>query len=180
MVTINCNLFPDVKIFIPKINKDERGFFIEIYNDYIKSSLNINFNQDNHTLTNINVFRGLHYQHTIPTGKLCTVIYGSILLVLLDLRLKSKTYRRHKIYKIDNNNNNILWIPSGFACGYLATSNNTHVVYKCSESYRSEYEGQINVRDKLLNIPLPDNIILSKKDKNSKGILNYELDPKFL
>ncbi|MCS6980603.1 MAG: dTDP-4-dehydrorhamnose 3,5-epimerase [Flavobacteriales bacterium] len=163
--------FPDLIIFIPRVFKDHRGYFIESFNEIIQKSTGFTFVQDNESCSHKNVLRGLHFQ--VPPkeqGKLVRVVKGRIFDVVVDLRKSSPTYGKFHAELLSEENRHILWIPPGFAHGFLALENNTLVQYKITAPYHRDSERCILWNDPDLAIPWPiHDPILSEKD--SKGIL---------
>jgi dTDP-4-dehydrorhamnose 3,5-epimerase len=175
--------FPNVIIFTPDVYSDERGYFLESYNSYIDNILNIPFLQDNHSKSNKFVFRGLHFQWNKPMSKLLRVVNGSGIGVILDIRKSSPTYKQHALIELNDQNNNILFTPSGFAQGFLSLEDNTHLCYKCSSMRDANYEGAIHIFDPELQINLDidkKDIILSNKDKSANLFKVYNNNPKFI
>ena len=163
------------KIKILKINKfkDKRGYFFEILNNKnISKEIKIkNFKQLNLSFSKKNVLRGLHYQLKNSQGKLITVIKGEIFDVMIDLRNNSKTFGKVFSKVIRDKDNNQVWIPKGFAHGFLALSDETIVIYHVSEYFDSKNERTILWNDKTLNIKWPiKKPLLSKKDQNGKSL----------
>jgi len=164
---------------------DHRGAFYESYKEKIykeKTGLEINFLQDNHSISKKNVIRGLHYQWDRPMHKLVRVSVGSIIDVIVDIRKESKKYGNVYYYQLNEENNNQLFIPAGFAHGFLCLTDTAHVQYKCSELYNCNGESGINPFDDELKIDWKiDKIsaIISDKDMNSKSFKQYSLEPKF-
>ena len=155
---------------------DDRGYFIESYNkrDFSEIGLDVEFVQDNHSSSTVNVLRGLHYQVEKPQGKLVRCVKGWIADVIVDLRLTSNTFGEH--YKIDLNRPELmLWVPEGFAHGFVVKSDRAHVSYKTTEYYYKEYDRTLLWNDPALdiewNIPYP---ILSEKDKRGKTLEECE------
>ena len=175
--------FPDIVIFTPDVYPDERGYFLESYNNYIDNILNIPFTQDNHSKSNKYVFRGLHYQWNEPMSKLLRVVNGSGIGVILDIRKSSPTYKQHALIELNDQNHNILFTPSGFAQGFLSLENNTHLCYKCSTIRNTKHEGVIHPLDPELKIKLgidENDVILSYKDKTADLFKVYNNNPKFI
>jgi dTDP-4-dehydrorhamnose 3,5-epimerase len=175
--------FSDVIIFTPDVYSDERGYFLESYNDYINDVLSISFTQDNHSKSNKYVFRGLHFQWDKPMSKLLRVVNGSGIGVILDIRKSSPTYKQHALIELNDQNHNILFTPSGFAQGFLSLENNTHLCYKCSAIRNAECEGAIYPFDPELKIKLDidkNDVILSYKDKTANLFEIYNSNPKFI
>ena len=172
MKIINTKL-DDVKIIENNIFKDDRGLFFESYNKSCFSNQikkDISFVQDNHSKSKMNVVRGLHYQ--IPPkaqGKLVRVLKGQILDVVVDLRKTSSTFAKWICIIICSEKKNQIWIPPGFAHGFLAKTNDCEVLYKTTEYYFPEYEKTIIWDDPTLNIDWGiENPKLSNKDLNGK------------
>ncbi|MDA9802715.1 dTDP-4-dehydrorhamnose 3,5-epimerase [Gammaproteobacteria bacterium] len=164
----------DCKIIKPKIFQDERGFFLETFQEEKYSEIfgpNISFVQDNFSRSTMGSLRGLHFQNLKPQGKLVRVSRGSVFDVAVDLRIKSPTFGRWEGFDLNEENMNQLWIPPGFAHGFLATSEIVDFEYKCTDYYDPNDEGCIHWRDPDLNITWPLNIqyIVSKKDENGSS-----------
>ena len=164
--------FHGLLILQPKIFKDERGFFFESWNKSVLESLGFNksFIQDNQSVSKKNVLRGLHFQnYPHGQGKLVRVTKGSALDVALDLRKDSKTYGKHFKYKLSDQNATMLWIPYGFAHGFIALEDQTVFQYKCDALYNSESEVCIAWNDPSLGIDWGiKNPIISSKDQEGK------------
>jgi len=157
-----------LKIIEPKVIKDERGVFFESYNQaqLIKEGIADNFLQDNQSVSNKGVLRGLHFQRgNYAQAKLVRVIKGSVLDIAVDLRKDSETFGKHFSIELNDRNNLMFYIPVGFAHGFIALEDNTIFVYKCSALYNKESEGGIIWNDPTLAINwgaiLP---IISEKD----------------
>lgn len=158
--------FPGLFIFIPKVFQDHRGHFMESFNEIIQQATGYNFVQDNESCSLKNVVRGLHLQ-TPPKeqGKLVRVVRGKIYDVVVDLRKSSPTYGKIHTEILSEENKYIIWIPPGFAHGFLALEDNTLVQYKITAPYHKESERCILWNDPDLAIPWPiENPILSEKD----------------
>jgi len=138
----------------PRVFGDDRGFFLESYNQRTFAELGISepFVQDNHSYSEKNVIRGLHYQIRQPQGKLVRVITGEILDVALDLRRSSPTFGKWESFKLSGENKHILWIPRGFAHGFRVLSQTAHVLYKATDFYAPEHERTVAWNDPALNI----------------------------
>jgi dTDP-4-dehydrorhamnose 3,5-epimerase len=165
----------------PKLFKDARGYFFESYNSNIFSNAGINtdFVQDNQSLSCKGTLRGLHFQSPpYEQAKLIRVISGSIIDVAVDIRKDSQTYGQYFSVLLSNTNNKMLYIPDGFAHGFLSLEDNTIIQYKCSNFYNKESEGCIIWNDQSININWGiDNPIISDKDK--VGILFNNLNTPF-
>lgn len=152
---------------------DNRGFFMETYNEeeFSAAGLNMKFVQDNHSKSKKGVLRGLHFQKKFPQGKLVRVIKGTVFDVAVDLRKESKTYGKWTGVILSEENKKQFYIPEGFAHGFLVISDEAEFCYKCTEFYHPEDEGGVLWNDPDINIKWPMNklgdseIILSEKDK---------------
>ena len=164
--------FDGLLILQPKIFKDERGVFFESWNDSVFKTLglNISFIQDNQSLSKKNVLRGLHFQYTPHgQGKLVRVSKGKVLDVVLDLRKDAKTYGKHFKHELSDQNATMLWIPHGFAHGFIALEDQTVFQYKCDALYHPESEDCILWNDPSLGIDWGlKNPIVSAKDQKGK------------
>lgn len=160
----------DVYIVDVKCHGDNRGYFMETYNEdeFIRANLNYKFVQDNQSASVKGVLRGLHFQKKYPQAKLVRVIKGEVFDVAVDLRKNSKTYAKWIGVFLSENNKRQLIIPRGFAHGFITISDYAEFSYKCDEFYHPEDEGGIIWNDSVINIKWPtvDEIILSDKDKN--------------
>lgn len=152
----------------PKVFSDERGYFFESYNNihFEKAGLIANFVQDNQSQSHRFVLRGLHFQKPpFEQGKLVRVVKGKVLDIAVDIRKSSPTYGKHLSVELSDENNFMLWVPPGFAHGFITLEHDTVFVYKCSNVYNQESEGGILWNDPDLNInwqhPLP---LISEKD----------------
>jgi len=176
-MNIKKTFIKDLIIIEPSVFKDDRGYFFESYN---KNKLNhifdVDFVQDNESLSQKNVLRGLHFQ--IPPyaqDKLVRVIKGSVLDVAVDLRKNETTYGKHFVVKLSAENKKQLFIPKGFAHGFLTLEDDTIFSYKCSDFYHQKSEIGINCFDKNLSIDWQvKNEILSEKDKNGIKFSTFE------
>jgi dTDP-4-dehydrorhamnose 3,5-epimerase len=166
----------------PKVFEDSRGYFLESYNSetFKNSGIDTIFVQDNQSFSCKGTLRGLHFQNTpYAQVKLIRVITGSIIDVAVDIRKGSKTYGKYYSAELSGENKKMLYIPDGFAHGFLTLEDNTIVQYKCSNVYNKESEGGIMWNDPDININwgLIDEPIISDKDKNN--ILFKDLNSKF-
>lgn len=165
---------PDVLLLEPKVFGDERGFFFESYNKKIfaqHTGITGEFVQDNHSRSSRNVLRGLHYQIKQPQGKLLRVIAGEIYDVAVDLRRQSPTFARWVGVSLSAQDKRQLWIPPGFAHGFLVTSEFAEVLYKTTDYYAPEFERTLRWDDPDLAIawPLQADPIVSAKDAAGKS-----------
>src|SRR6266550_5149475 len=151
----------------PKVWTDDRGFFLESYNEktFDKVGITEKFVQDNHSYSKRGVLRGLHYQVEKPQGKLVRVVSGEVLDVFLDLRRSSPTFGRWHGVKLSCENRRLAWIPGGFAHGFEVLSEGAHVLYKSTEFYAPELERTILWNDPELGIEWEDAVepVLSDK-----------------
>ena len=157
-------------IIEPKVFGDERGFFLESYNEKVFATLGIHerFIQDNPSHSKRGVLRGLHYQIGKPQGKLVRVVEGEVLDVFLDLRRASPTFGRSHSVKLSGENRLLAWIPGGFAHGFQVLSESAHVLYKSTEFYAPELERTIQWDDPELKIEWDTSVppILSEKERS--------------
>ena len=159
----------------PEIHLDARGYFTESYNqkDMQEAGLNVNFVQDNQSGSVKGVLRGLHYQKEYPQGKLVRVIRGAVFDVAVDIRKDSATYGKWYGIELSEENRKQLYIPEGFAHGFLVLSERAEFCYKCTDFYHPGDEGGIAWNDPVLGIQWPEvegGYILSEKDKKWKGL----------
>lgn len=152
----------------PEVFSDSRGLFFESYNADIfkKNGLNINFVQDNQSISEINVLRGMHFQKPpFMQAKLVRVIKGAVIDVVVDLRKNSKTYGTYFSAELNDENQLMMLIPEGFAHGFLSLANDTIFHYKCSNFYSKQSEGGILWNDKTIDVKWGvENPIVSDKD----------------
>jgi dTDP-4-dehydrorhamnose 3,5-epimerase len=162
----------DLFVIQPKIFEDERGYFYESYSKALfeKNGIITDFVQDNQSLSQKGVLRGLHFQNPpYAQGKLVRAIKGAILDVAVDLRKNSDTYGQHFDIELNETNKTMLWIPPGFAHGFLTLEDNTIFSYKCTNVYNKASEDCILWNDSTLSINWKINDpILSEKDRNGK------------
>ncbi len=158
-----------VLLLEPKLFGDARGWFLESYNkqSFLQVGIDVEFVQDNHSMSTQNVLRGLHYQVEQTQCKLVRVIVGEIYDVAVDLRRSSPTFRRWTAARLSSGNRNMLWVPEGCAHGFLVLSPVAEVLYKATDFYKPEAERSIIWNDSELAIdwPLHGDPILSEKDR---------------
>jgi dTDP-4-dehydrorhamnose 3,5-epimerase len=163
------NKINDLYLIEENVYSDNRGLFFENYNKLKLKELlgfDLNFVQDNISLSNKNVLRGLHYQIIKPQGKYIRVIKGAIWDVVVDIRKDSKNYGKSFNFDLNDENNNCLYIPEGYAHGFVSKADKTIVMYKTTEFYYPEYDRTLLWSDPDININWPvKNPILSDKDK---------------
>ena len=173
---------PDVVLIEPTVFGDDRGFFFESFNQHkFETTIGrqVNFVQDNHSRSVKNVLRGLHYQIQQPQGKLVRVTHGEVFDVAVDLRRDSETFGKWVGATLSAENKYQIWIPEGFAHGFIVLSDSAEFLYKTTDYYSPLHERCIRWDDPSLNIQWPDNIspILSTKDMNGCSLLEAELYP---
>lgn len=160
---------PEVILFEPKVFGDERGFFFESFNQRkFESSVGraVNFVQDNHSRSVKGVLRGLHYQIRQPQGKLVRVVQGEVFDVAVDIRRSSPTFGKWVGVVLSAENKSQLWVPEGFAHGFVVLSETAEFLYKTTDYYAPEHERSILWEDRALGIewPLTNMPTLSPKD----------------
>lgn len=166
----------DLLLITPTVYVDDRGYFFESYSKkYFEDLLNIEFVQDNESLSQKGVLRGLHFQAPpYAQGKLVRVITGSVLDVALDLRKSSKTYGQYFMHILSSTNKQQVYIPEGFAHGFLVLEDDTIFSYKCTKYYHQPSEGAILWNDTTLGIDWDfSNPIISEKDKHAEKFSNF-------
>ena len=173
---------PEVLVFEPTVFGDDRGFFYESYNAREFSQmtgLSVNFVQDNHSRSARNVLRGLHYQIRQPQGKLMRVISGAIFDVVVDIRASSPFFGRWIGVELSAENRRQLWVPPGFAHGFVVTSEAAECLYKTTDYWSPEHERSILWNDPALAIewPLAGEPMLSGKDSHGKLLADAEVFP---
>jgi dTDP-4-dehydrorhamnose 3,5-epimerase len=173
---------PDVLIIEPQVYGDDRGFFLESFNqkDFReKAGVNTTFVQDNHSMSLKNVLRGLHYQIPNPQGKLVRVVSGSVFDVAVDARQSSPTFGQWVGCVLSAENKRIFWVPEGFAHGFLVLSDRAEFLYKTTNYYYPQYEKTIAWNDADLGIdwPLETPPILSPKDQAGQPFKSVEVFP---
>ena len=172
MVTATPLSIPDVMLIEPEVFGDTRGFFFESFNRRVFEEAigrDLDFVQDNHSRSARHVLRGLHFQVQRPQGKLVRVAIGSIFDVAVDIRPDSPTFRQWVGVELSAENTRQLWVPEGFAHGFLVTSDSADVLYKTTDYYAPEHERSIRWDDPTLSIdwPLDGAPGLSEKDRNA-------------
>lgn len=174
---------PDLLILEPKVFGDARGFFFESFNQREFEKLTgraDNFVQDNHSRSAQNVLRGLHYQIKQPQGKLVRVVAGEVFDVAVDIRRSSPTFGRWVGGILSAGNKQMLWVPEGFAHGFVVLSEYAEFLYKTTDYWAPEYERSIlwNDPDLAIDWPLKENApILSRKDQEAVPFCQAEYFP---
>jgi dTDP-4-dehydrorhamnose 3,5-epimerase len=175
-MNITDSEIPEVKIIEPKVFGDERGFFFESYNEKIffnLTGLMPGFVQDNHSRSQKNVLRGLHYQIKHPQGKLVRVVEGEVFDVAVDMRKNSNTFGQWVGEILSAHNRKQLWIPEGFAHGFLVLSEYAEFLYKATDYWYPEHERCVAWNDEELAIswPLNNRVSPSLSMKDKSGVL---------
>jgi dTDP-4-dehydrorhamnose 3,5-epimerase len=173
---------PDVVLLEPTVYGDERGFFFESFNQRQFEDIvgrKVNFVQDNHSRSAKNVLRGLHYQIQHPQGKLVRVVQGEVFDVVVDIRRSSLSFGKWVGVILSAENKYQLWIPEGFAHGFVTLSNQAECIYKTTDYYEPAYERCIlwNDTDLAINWPIDDAPTLSVKDKHGSRLTSAEVFP---
>ena len=173
MNIITTNL-PSVIVIEPKVYVDKRGFFLETFREdvLLQAGINAHFVQDNHTRSSQGVLRGLHYQMTQTQGKLVRVAAGSVFDVVVDVRSSSPTFGQWYGTELNEDNIKMIYVPPGFAHGFVVLSETADFIYKCTDYYHPESEQGIAWDDPDLNIDwsiaeIAEKISLSDKDKQN-------------
>ncbi len=173
----------DYRIITPRIHNDSRGCFYESYNARIANKIgNPKFEQMNTSVSKKGVLRGLHYQWNKPCGKLISVLKGEILDVIVDIRPSSDQYGTVSKFELSDKNKKILWIPPGYAHGFVAISDEVIVTYMVTSKWNKKGEGCIDPLDGSLNIGWKfdkSNLIISDKDKAGISFSEYKKSPRF-
>ncbi|MBU9724619.1 dTDP-4-dehydrorhamnose 3,5-epimerase [Diplocloster modestus] len=171
-----------LKIIEPKVFGDERGYFMETYNykDYAAAGINMEFVQDNQSMSKKGVLRGLHFQKNFPQDKLVRIIQGEVFDVAVDLRKGSKTFGKWYGVILSAQNKKQFYIPKNFAHGFYVLSEIAEFAYKCTDFYHPDDEGGLAWDDPDIGIdwPLDDKVelIISEKDRNWGGIKQLKLN----
>lgn len=181
-MNIELTKIPEVLLIEPQVFGDQRGFFYESYNEKglaEKTGVTDRFVQDNHSRSAQNVLRGLHYQIQQPQGKLVRVVVGEVFDVAVDMRKSSPSFGQWVGYLLSAENKRQLWIPPGFAHGFLVVSEMAEVLYKTTDYYAPQHERCILWDDPDLAIawPLSASPILSAKDQAGKPFKTAEVFP---
>ena len=171
---------PEVLIIEPKVFGDARGFFYESFNQKAfneATGLDVNFVQDNHSRSAKGVLRGLHYQIQQPQGKLVRVVRGAVFDVAVDIRKGSPTFGKWVGMELSEENRKQLWIPVGFAHGFLVTSESAEFLYKTTDYYAPEYERCIAWNDEIIDVSWPAAAVpqLSAKDMLGQPLESAEV-----
>jgi dTDP-4-dehydrorhamnose 3,5-epimerase len=180
--TFNKTPIEGLYVIEPKVFGDHRGYFMETFNfkDFKTAGLDMVFVQDNQSKSRRGVLRGMHFQTKHPQGKLVRVIKGEVFDAAVDLRKHSATYGQWYGLLLSEENRKQLYVPKGFAHGFLVTSEEAEFVYKCTDFYHPEYEGSIAWNDPDIGIQWPlegiEEVMLSEKDKKAPLLRDIELE----
>lgn len=177
-MTVTETLLPDVLVIEPRVFEDSRGAFFEAYNqqEFSDAGISCVFVQDNQSVSRRNVLRGLHYQIQQPQGKLIRVLRGQIFDVAVDCRKSSKSFGRFVSVILSSESRKMLWIPEGFAHGFLVLSETAEVFYKTTSFYSPQNERTLIWNDPDIAIPWPcKQPILSDKDLRGQLLANGEM-----
>ena len=181
-LTVTLTEIPDVMIIQPKVFGDDRGFFFESFNqrEFAEATgVEVNFVQDNHSMSKRGVLRGLHYQLEHTQGKLVRVVRGTVFDVAVDLRQSSKTFQQWVGVELSADNHKQLWLPPGFAHGFLVLSDEAEFLYKTTDYWHSASEQSLLWNDPSVGIRWPDlGVALSLAAKDAAG-LSWDVAPKF-
>ncbi|MEQ1881560.1 MAG: dTDP-4-dehydrorhamnose 3,5-epimerase [Burkholderiales bacterium] len=173
---------PEVLLIEPRVFGDPRGFFLESYHrrQFAEATgVDIEFVQDNHSRSAKNVLRGLHYQIRQPQGKLVRVVAGEVFDVAVDLRQSSPRFGRWTGARLSAENRRMMWIPPGFAHGFLALSDSAEMLYKATDYYAPEHERCIRWHDAKIAVawPLDGTPLVSEKDAKGLPLEQAEVYP---
>jgi dTDP-4-dehydrorhamnose 3,5-epimerase len=177
---VTATAIPDLLVLEPQVFGDARGFFFESFNQqefHRATGLNLNFVQDNHSRSAKGVLRGLHYQVQQPQGKLVRVVRGAVFDVAVDIRKNSNTFGQWVGMELSEDNHKQMWIPPGFAHGFVVLSDSADFLYKTTEYYAPQHERCIAWNDPAIGITWPSGLQpkLSAKDQVGKSLAEAEL-----
>jgi len=172
-MNVIATTIPGVLILESKLFGDSRGFFTELYqaDRYAASGIKRPFVQDNLSRSRKGILRGLHFQNPKPQGKLVTVLGGSVLDVAVDVRIGSPTFAQHVMVELNDENRRQIWIPRGFAHGFIVQSETADFFYKCDEFYSPANEIVLRWNDPRLSIDWGcDAPLLSERDREGRNL----------
>ncbi len=181
-IIVTSTKIPEVFIIEPKVFGDDRGWFFESFNEKDFSAAvghSVTFVQDNHSLSKKGVLRGIHYQMEHTQGKLVRVIHGAVFDVAVDLRQSSKTFGQSVHVELSAHNKKQLWIPPGFAHGFLVLSETAEFLYKTTDYWHADSEQCIVWNDSILNIDWPDIGVSPLLNPKDTAGLSWDMAPKF-
>jgi dTDP-4-dehydrorhamnose 3,5-epimerase len=170
---VTPTVIPEVLLIEPRVFGDARGFFFESFNQRAfqeASGLNLEFVQDNHSRSSQGVLRGLHYQIQQPQGKLVRVVRGRVFDVAVDLRRSAATFGRWVGMELSEDEHRQLWIPPGFAHGFMVLSESAEFLYKTTDYYAPEHERCVAWDDPQLGIEWPDSVVPRLSVKDAAGL----------
>ena len=171
------------RVLKPTVHKDNRGGFFESYNERLANKIgNPVFVQNNTSVSKKGVVRGLHYQWDKPCAKLVRVVKGRIIDVIVDIRKESKEYGAVKYFDLSEKNKKMLWVPAGYAHGFVSLAQESVVCYMVTERWNPKGEGTINPLDETLKVDWRINesdLIISERDLGGISFYEYGNDPKF-
>jgi dTDP-4-dehydrorhamnose 3,5-epimerase len=174
---------PEVILIKPRVFADGRGFFLETWQErkFAAAGIDAKFVQDNHSRSRLHALRGLHYQIRQAQGKLVRVTKGEVFDVAVDVRRSSPRFGRWAGAVLSEKNHHMLWVPPGFAHGYLTLSEEVDFLYRCTDFYAPEFERAVRWNDPHVGVdwPLPDEVapVLSDRDANAPSFENAEFYP---
>ncbi len=174
---------PDVVLIKPKVFGDSRGYFLETWHEsrFAAAGIATHFVQDNHSRSAKWILRGMHYQMRQTQGKLIRVTRGAVFDVAVDMRRSSATFGQWVGMELNDTNHHMLWVPAGFAHGFLTLSDEVDFVYKCTDFYAPQHERALRWDDPQVGIdwPLPPGVqpTLTARDATAEGIDNIEALP---
>jgi len=181
MKVIPTNRLPEVLLLEPRVFSDTRGLFFESWNerDFESAGIAARFVQDNHTLSKKGVLRGLHFQIRQPQAKLVRVVAGEIFDVAVDIRRSSPSFGKWEGVRLSAESRTMIWIPAGFAHGFLVLSDTAEVLYKVTDFHAPEHERCIlwNDPDVAIDWPLSGEPALSAKDAAGARLRDVEVFP---
>jgi len=165
----------DVVLIRPRVFGDERGFFMETWQErkFAEAGIRARFVQDNHSRSRRGVLRGLHYQLPRPQGKLVRVTSGAVYDVAVDLRRASPTFGRAAGFRLDAERHEMLWVPEGFAHGFLVLSEAADVLYKVTDFWSPDSEHTLHWNDPAVEVdwPIPEEeVIVNDKDRDGQSL----------
>jgi len=177
---VTATRIPDVLVIEPKVFGDERGFFLESFNQHafqVAIGLDLTFVQDNHSRSARGVLRGLHYQLQQPQGKLVRVVRGAVFDVAVDIRRESPTFGLWAGVELSEHNQRQICVPPGLAHGFLVLSESADFLYKTTDYYAPQHERAIAWDDPDIAIdwPLTDSPLLSSKDQQAKRLRDADI-----
>lgn len=181
-LTVTLTEIPDVMIIQPKVFGDDRGFFFESFNqrEFAEATgVEVNFVQDNHSMSKRGVLRGLHYQLEHTQGKLVRVVRGTVFDVAVDLRQSSKTFQQWVGVELSADNHKQLWVPPGFAHGFLVLSDEAEFLYKTTDYWHAASEQSLLWNDPSVGIHWPDLAVAPSLAAKDAAGLSWDAAPKF-